>query len=88
MGGHLVYAQSKFQGFRIDGKREERKEVNLYAKEEVQNFELIHFCSSLVIPMVFCWSSGDANITRIEKSMPGQISNWPSLRLMTFTNEF
>ena len=61
----------------------------MYAKEEVQKFELIHFFSSLVIPMVFCcWSSGDPNITRIEKSMPGQISNWPSLRLMTFTNEF
>lgn len=67
--------------------REERGK--LYAKEAVRNFKLVLFCSSLVIPMVFCcWSLGDPNITRIEKSIPGQISNWPSSRLMTFTNEF
>ena len=52
--------------------REERRK--LYAKEEVLKFEFIHICSSPVIPMVFrCWNSSDPNITRIEKSMPGQI---------------
>ena len=37
--------------------------------------------------MVFCWSSGDPNITRIEKSMPGQISNWLWHLQMSFNED-